>query len=765
MKRRFFSIICLFFSILFYGCNSETEIYHTVSFDSNGGSFITAQTIEHGKKVIEPDEPVREGYLFMGWYNGEEKYFFTTLVTSDLVLTAEWKVAINYYNITYSSEYSTAPASIKIAENSVLTSSHLPTLSSEDAIFKGWYVNEKKINAGEIITGDLNLTAKWQDYITVSYSSVFGTSPNSFNIKINSSLTEKDLKNLENGSHIFLGWYYSYDESQNGTGVKAQAGTILKTNTTLYAKWKTATVSFETVFQETIAPITKFIGESLNESEIQSISHIGYSFDGWFNGNNKLTTNYIVSEDITFTAKLSLLTYSINYVLNGGTFLTDAVSTYTVEDNIILPEVEHTDRVFVGWYENADFTGSKISEWEHTEKNGNLTFYAKWNGSKATAETIVETIKSMTESGTIKASGEFNTLLIREINTALKELANTKKAILITLDLSEVTGLTELEAASVFTEYSSGYLDYRLINSSNSFYNCTNLREIILPTIINSIGCHAFFGCSSLKKITIPDSVTNIGIAAFAGCTALNEITLPFTGTCSTTTTASKSTLFGYIFGTSSYTGAVTTKQYYSSSDYQTYYLPPTLTKVVITSGMLLYGTFSNCSNLTDIILEKNVTSIGNKAFSSCSSLSNISIPDSVTSIGNYAFSNCTRLSSISIPDSVTSIGDGAFSSCSSLSSISIPDNVSAINNNTFRGCTVLSDVTIGSSVSKIGLNNFYDCTNLKNITFTDSTTWYYTSSSSYIDGTIINPTEVENAEKMATYLKSTYKNKYFYKL
>ena len=101
MKRRFFSIICLLFSILFYSCSTDTEVpvYHTVSFDSNGGSFITAQTIEHGKKVIEPDEPVREGYLFMGWYNGEEKYFFTTLVTSDLVLTAEWKVAINYYNI------------------------------------------------------------------------------------------------------------------------------------------------------------------------------------------------------------------------------------------------------------------------------------------------------------------------------------------------------------------------------------------------------------------------------------------------------------------------------------------------------------------------------------------------------------------------------------------------------------------------------------------------------------------------------------------
>jgi len=81
-------------------------------------------------------------------------------------------------------------------------------------------------------------------------------------------------------------------------------------------------------------------------------------------------------------------------------------------------------------------------------------------------------------------------------------------------------------------------------------------------------------------------------------------MTLPFVGESSTATSASPSTLFGYIFGTSSYTGGVETEQYYSGYFSATYYIPTTLNTVIITGGNILYGAFYNCSSLTSIVIQ-----------------------------------------------------------------------------------------------------------------------------------------------------------------
>ena len=140
------------------------------------------------------------------------------------------------------------------------------------------------------------------------------------------------------------------------------------------------------------------------------------------------------------------------------------------------------------------------------------------------------------------------------------------------------------------------------------------------------IGDDAFSNCSSLPSITIPESVISIGYGAFRGCSFLQEITIPFVGSSKSATIASSSTLFGCIFGTNSYTGGTATKQYYSSSNYITYYIPTSLKTVTVTDGNLLFGSFSYCCGLTSIIIADSVTSIGKYAFLGCSSLISITI-------------------------------------------------------------------------------------------------------------------------------------------
>ncbi len=66
--------------------------------------------------------------------------------------------------------------------------------------------------------------------------------------------------------------------------------------------------------------------------------------------------------------------------------------------------------------------------------------------------------------------------------------------------------------------------------------------------------------------VAIPNSVTSINAGAFSGCSTMVTIALPFVGGSATATSASASTLFGYIFGTTSYTGATSITQYYNGS-------------------------------------------------------------------------------------------------------------------------------------------------------------------------------------------------------
>lgn len=66
----------------------------TVSFRTNGGSEIEDQIVQFGEKVIKPEDPAREGFVFAGWYKdihlSEEWDFDNDLVKENMSLYAKW---------------------------------------------------------------------------------------------------------------------------------------------------------------------------------------------------------------------------------------------------------------------------------------------------------------------------------------------------------------------------------------------------------------------------------------------------------------------------------------------------------------------------------------------------------------------------------------------------------------------------------------------------------------------------------------------------
>ena len=257
----------------------------------------------------------------------------------------------------------------------------------------------------------------------------------------------------------------------------------------------------------------------------------------------------------------------------------------------------------------------------------------------------------------------------------------------------------------------------------SAFDGCINLKSVVIDHGVTEIYGNAFKNCSRLKEVNIPDSVTKIGSGIFSGCSSLERLTLPFVGERKNVTVASPSTLFGYIFGTAEYSGGVSTRQYYDSLSYSTYQIPASLKYVTVTGGNILYGTFASCTNLTSVELGESVAEIGRSAFSGCTSLACVNIPDGITVIERFTFSECQNLLEITLPDSVTSIEEYAFDSCKSLARINIPHRVTHLGTSAFWRCVSLSEVTIPESVTAIGINAFCGCNSLTSIVIPDSVT------------------------------------------
>ena len=70
----------------------EGTVVYTVTFDTDGGSVVAAQTVEAGKTATVPNQPTKAGFDFVGWFaeGATEAFDFSTPITDNITLTAKW---------------------------------------------------------------------------------------------------------------------------------------------------------------------------------------------------------------------------------------------------------------------------------------------------------------------------------------------------------------------------------------------------------------------------------------------------------------------------------------------------------------------------------------------------------------------------------------------------------------------------------------------------------------------------------------------------
>ena len=127
---------------------------YTVTFQSEGGSEVASQ-IRANTPADQPADPTKEGYTFIGWYNGESEWNFETPVTADLTLTAKWQ--INRYTITFDTAGGSEVPSITQDYGTAITPPAAPTRTGYT--FAGW----DRESPTTMPAGDMTITARWTE--------------------------------------------------------------------------------------------------------------------------------------------------------------------------------------------------------------------------------------------------------------------------------------------------------------------------------------------------------------------------------------------------------------------------------------------------------------------------------------------------------------------------------------------------------------------------------------------------------------------------
>ena len=277
---------------------------YTVSFDSNGGSAVTAQTIEAGQKATKPADPTKSGYDFKGWTLNGSAYDFNSAVNGDITLVATWEqqqVQPTVYTVTFDSAGGSAVTAQNIEAGQKATKPTDPTKAGYD--FKGWTLNGSAYDFNTAVNGDITLVATWEQQqvvpttYTVTFDSAGGSAVTAQNIEAGQKVT-KPADPTKNGFD-FKGW------TLNGSAY--DFNTAVNGDITLVATWEQQqvvptvyTVTFDSNGGSAVTAQSIEAGQKATKPADPTKS--GYDFKGWTLNGSDYDFNTAVNGDITLVA-------------------------------------------------------------------------------------------------------------------------------------------------------------------------------------------------------------------------------------------------------------------------------------------------------------------------------------------------------------------------------------------------------------------------------------------------------------------------------
>jgi uncharacterized repeat protein (TIGR02543 family) len=381
-------------SVTLYAKWADDVVQYTITFESNGGSSVTAITQGAGTAVTAPTNPTKSGFTFGGWFSDSAlttAYTFGTMPAENITLYAKWVAVVTNQTITFESNGGSAVANLVAAIGSAITAPTAPTKMGYT--FGGWYSDIALTTAYTFTTmpaDPLTLYAKWTlNNYTISFEenggSVVADKTQGYNTVVVAPTAPTKM------GYTFGGWY-----SDSALTTAYTFGTMPAQNITLYAKWtlNNYTITFEENGGSAVLDITQ--GYNTAVVAPTAPTKTGYTFAGWYS-DSALTTAYtfgtMPAQNITLYAKWTLNNYTITFEENGGSAVLDITQGYNTA--VVAPTAPtKTGYTFAGWYSDSALTTAYTFS---TMPAQNITLYAKWDAVTYTITFMnVENLSPMT---------------------------------------------------------------------------------------------------------------------------------------------------------------------------------------------------------------------------------------------------------------------------------------------------------------------------------------------------------------------------------
>ena len=335
---------------------------YRISYELNGGTNAeNPDGYDVSDLPVSLHAPSRTGYIFKGWYMGENRVLAIPVgTTGNVVVSAKWEP------ITYTIDFDTnggLPTLSSIDYTIESDSFTLQEITKAGYTFDGWYNGETKVT--EITTGtygNMTLVAKWTaDLYTISYDLADGVNspenPTSYTIE-SGLITLKDPTRV---GYTFAGWF-------NGEQLVTTIDSNTLENISLTAKWTVNSYKLTFDVDGNLTEKTFKYGESI--TAIENPTKVGHTFVGW----SEELPETMPANDITVEAKWAINSYDITYDLAGGVNNSENPTTYTIESGLItLKNPTREGYTFLGWY-----NGEQLVTIIDSNTLENITLTAKW---------------------------------------------------------------------------------------------------------------------------------------------------------------------------------------------------------------------------------------------------------------------------------------------------------------------------------------------------------------------------------------------------
>ncbi len=608
-----------------------------VTFDANGGEFTDGkntktQKVKKGKKITELSEkPKKDNFIFIAWFTKAtdgEKYDFNTAVNENIRLYAQWKkVEKDSRLVTFDS---TGGSEVDESLKYVKKGKTLPAPNDPKRIgytFKWWSVTKYGAEYDFTMPVNKNFTlyAIWKAHTyTIKFD---GNGSNSgpmtaqtFTYNKKEKLKANSFKKTE---CIFTGWKDKtsnkiYTDNQEIENLTSEDGKEF----TFTAQWEINkyTVNFDSKGGSLVSPITRCYNKTIETEPVTT--KVGYTFLGWYTKEGtKQNFPMLVTKNMNLNAYWKANTYTIKFDGNGAdnpNAMSNQSFTYDKKTKLSKNTFTKGNLIFTSWARTETGPSEYSDEYEiknlTSENNKTITLFAQWRERKKLTISIIGDI-NIENNATIEVLEGSSWLNIKE--KAAQKIKFKKYSLLKEWHLENEDGIIITnnyhftENTTIFAVSKTDTSIFHITSSVNSGNTTFYIDEITCPV-------------SDLPpRIVIPDKI---------GSTTIEKISL--------------SKINGSLLLNTPI---------------------PIVKEIEFPSSIKeIYGSFNNCTELTNIKFPKPTNCKITSSFQNCTSLTKLDFSNAQyinfdLINPNYAnptnFAGCTNLESIKLPKTYEFVG------------------------------------------------------------------------------------------------------------